>query len=147
MIWLELFCLWQQAGAALGSSSPVESLHPSRLSNTGVGSCDMGGLACDKWLLLNQNNEETLKQTRVWRTFMLLCSLTRQQMPDTPSKLLLMDELVLWHSCLTVWTWSTPMCHCPLSKLVLLSHRLQLFRFCDFETRLNGWKAEERPAP
>lgn len=66
----ELVCLRQQAGGALGSSSPLVRLYPSRLSNTGLGSCHEAGWAWDKLLFLHQNNEETHKQT-AWTIFTL----------------------------------------------------------------------------
>lgn len=59
----ELGCLWQQAEEALGTSSPLVRLYPSRLSNTGLGSCHKAGWPWDKLLFLHQNNEETHKQT------------------------------------------------------------------------------------
>lgn len=59
----ELVCLWQQAGGALGSSSPLVRTYPSRLSDTGLGSRHKAGWALDKLLFLHQNNEEAHKQT------------------------------------------------------------------------------------
>lgn len=41
----ELVCLWQQAGGALGSSSPLVRLYPGRLSDTGLGGCHEAGWA------------------------------------------------------------------------------------------------------
>lgn len=60
---IELVCLWQQPGGALGSLSPLVWLYPSRLSDTGLGSCHKVGWAWDKLLFLQQTNEETHKQT------------------------------------------------------------------------------------